>query len=56
MSLLERMEDWLVRKTMRQLDIIPVGHPPSDDGMIALTVFVFILIGVAATCSHCLAR
>lgn len=53
LSLLDKAEDWLVRQTLQPL---PQGHPPSDDGAIALGAFVVILLGIAATCGHCLAR
>jgi hypothetical protein len=53
MSLLNRVEDWIVRNT---LEPFPVGRPPSDDGALALLMFTGVLLIVGITCGQCLAR
>jgi hypothetical protein len=53
MSLLDKVEDWIVKKTLTPL---PVGAPPSDDGMLTLIALVGFLLVTAITCGHCLAR
>lgn len=59
MSFLNRAEDWLIRKLMTPIDFYglqPGGHPPSDDGFLALLMFGSLLLITAITCGHCLAR
>jgi hypothetical protein len=51
MSLLERVEDYIIKSTMTGT-LRPVGHPPNDDGIILLGLWFGMLLALALTCGH----
>jgi hypothetical protein len=56
MSLLDRVEKWLIDVTAFKDIPQPYGSPPGDDGFLALLMFGGFLLVIAMACGHCLAR
>ena len=58
MSFLNKIEDWIIKQTLRptDYDLQPAGHPPNDDIPIAFTLFVLFSLAIVATCGHFLAH
>jgi hypothetical protein len=57
MSILDRAEDWFIRRTLQPVyNVGQTIEPPSDDGMSALLLYVCFLLGIAVTCGHYCAR
>jgi hypothetical protein len=55
MSFLTRIEEeWF--QISQTTKLRPVGHPPEDDGVLALTMFGFVLLAIAISVGQCLAH
>lgn len=57
MSFLNKVEDWIIRNTMKpSLKTSPISIGPKDDVPISLALFVLLELGIVATCSYFLGK
>jgi hypothetical protein len=58
MSLLERIEDWIVRRTLPPVEPLPPHCPEHDrsDLPLSLALYLVLCLSIVATCGHYCAR
>jgi hypothetical protein len=60
MSILERIEDWFIRKTLPPLEPIQPSYYPAHDRadlLLSLTMYLVLCLTIVATCgTYCAAK